>query len=737
MEGRNTGMGKFDVGTVEVIDLAHYWQVIRRQLSKILILSVIITIIAALASMVMTPVYRATATLLIESQEAKVLSIEEVYGIGKASDEYYLTQFEILKSRELAKRVVLALNLVDVPEFNPHHEANAKSFSIRGTINNILGVEKEPPTDEQILESTVGRFAKAVDISPVRSTQLVKVSVESESPSMAVTAANELADQFIESQLDAKVEVTQKAATWLSDRLGGLKQKLEESEKKLQEFREANNLVDVQGVNTLVAKQIDEITRKLVEARSQRVELQGTYQQLRSLGSLTYENLSSLPSILASPVVSRLRENETTAELKVSELRKRYGPLHPKMIAAESDLDAVRESVLTQMKRIATSLESNYLVARSKEESLQKALQEVKSDAQGLNRTEFTLNEYVREVNTNRQLYDAFFNRVSETSATGDLQTANARVVDPAIKPGVPIAPNKKLIVAAALFLSVMFGVALAFLYDVLDSTVKNPDDVDRKLGVPMLGLLPFVGSKKEPAETEQLVRAFVDDQQSGFKESVRTLRTSLTLASMEQSAQVILVTSSIPGEGKTTTSSNVAEAFGQMEKTLLIDCDMRRPSVAKKFSLPHGKPGLSNAVAYPDTLDSCIQSVPSLGIDVIAAGPIPPNPLELLASKNFKAILDTLRDRYQRIIIDSAPMQAVSDALYLSSLADGVVYVVKADHTKDKLALSGISRLDDNNARLLGVVLNQVDVEREAKYTDSHAGYYDSYGYTTDSYQS
>jgi len=282
-----------------------------------------------------------------------------------------------------------------------------------------------------------------------------------------------------------------------------------------------------------------------------------------------------------------------------------------------------------------------------------------------------------------------------------------------------------------------MFGVALAFLYDVLDSTVKNPDDVDRKLGVPMLGLLPFVGSKKEPAETEQLVRAFVDDQQSGFKESVRTLRTSLTLASMEQSAQVILVTSSIPGEGKTTTSSNVAEAFGQMEKTLLIDCDMRRPSVAKKFSLPHGKPGLSNAVAYPDTLDSCIQSVPSLGIDVIAAGPIPPNPLELLASKNFKAILDTLRDRYQRIIIDSAPMQAVSDALYLSSLADGVVYVVKADHTKDKLALSGISRLDDNNARLLGVVLNQVNVEREAKYTDSHAGYYDSYGYTTDSYQS
>ncbi len=717
---------------VEVIDLSHYWQVIRRQLKKIILFSAIITVIAVLVALAITPVYRATATILIEAEEAKVLSIEEVYGLGSASDEYYQTQFEILKSRELAKRTVLELGLIDNPEFNPAHPANKKSFSIKEM---IFG-EAEPLTEEEILAKTVDTFWAAVSISPVRKTQLVKVSVDSESAEMARSAANAMAQQFIESQLDAKVEVTQQAAGWLSDRLGGLKAKLEASERKLQQYREDNDLVDVEGVDTLVAKEIDQITEALVEARARRLELQGTYEQLQSLGALNYDNLSSLPSIISNPVVVNLRDAETQAELKVSELKKRYGPLHPKMIAAESDLEAVRESVLTQMKRIATSIESNYLVAQSKENSLEKALRNSKSDVRNLNRTEFTLSEYQREVRTNRQLYEAFFNRVSETSATGDLQTANARVVDPAIKPVVPVKPNKKLIVLLALVVSGMFGVALAFLLDILDSTIKNLDDVERKLDVPMLGLLPLVGKKQDAGDAEQMVRAFVGEGMDGFRESVRTLRTGLTLASMEQPASVILVTSSVPSEGKTTTSTNIAEAFGQMEKTLLIDCDMRRPSVAKKLGLAPNVPGLSNAVAYPDMLDECIQSRPELGIDVVSAGPIPPNPLELLGSKNFRDILDTLRGRYQRIIIDSAPMQAVSDALYLSTLVDGVVYVVKADATKDKLAQDGLSKLDNNNARVLGVVLNQVNIDREAKYADSYAGYYDVYGYSSKSVQ-
>lgn len=715
--------------SVEVIDLTHYWQVIRRNLKSIMLLSAIATLVTILVAFVITPVYSASVTILIESEKAKVLSIEEMYGLDTGSDEYLQTQFEILKSRELARRVTEELNLIEVAEFNPYHLANKKSFDVKAM---ILG-ENEPPTDAEVLKATVKAFWEAVEVSPVRKTQLVKVSVQSQSPELSQRAANAMAVGYIESQLEAKVGLTQQAAGWLSDRLGGLKDKLDKSERELQDYREANGLLDVQGVNTLVAKEIDQITEQLIDARARRLELRGTYEQLQRLEDKTFESLSSLPTILNNPLVVKLRESETEVELKVSEQSKRYGPLHPRMIAAESDLEAVRDSMLTQMMRIASGIENDFIVAKSKEQSLQEALNSSKVEVRELNRTEFALSEHLREVRANRQLYDTFFNRISETAATGDLQTANARIVDPAILPDEPIKPNKKLMVLLALVVSGMFGVALAFLLDILDSTIKNSDDVDRKLNTPMLGLLPLIGTRKNIAKSELLVRAFVDDEQHGFREAVRTVRTGLTLASMAEPAQVILFTSSVPGEGKTTSSSNIAEAFGQMEKVLLIDCDMRRPSVAKKFGLPSNRPGLSNAVAYPDTLGECIQAVPELGIDVISAGPIPPNPLELLASKNFKLIIEQLRGRYQRIIIDSAPIHAVSDALYLSTIADGVVYIVKADSTSDKLANKGLERLNDHNARVLGVVLNQVDVKREAKYAEGYAGYYDSYGYVGD----
>ena len=717
----------------EVIDLMHYWHVFRRHMLKIISLSLIVTVLAVLVTMSLTPVYRATSTLLIESEEAKIVSIEEVYGLAGQSSEYLQTQFEILKSRELAKRVAIDLNLIDSPEFNPYHAANKKSFSIK---EKLFGPAPDP-SNEEIEYATINNFWKSVGISPVRKTQLVKISVESRSAELSATAANAMARAYIQTQMEARVGMTQQAAAWLSERLGGLKVRLDESERRLQAYRDENNLIDVKGVDTLVAKELDEITKRLVEAKTRRLEAESVYQQLRSIGSHTYDSLSSLPLILNDRFVARLRENETKAELKVSELSKRYGPQHPKMVAAQSDLDAAREAVLAQMKRIANGIEKDFNSAKVKENSLQMAMKDKISDVRDINKVEFTLNEYVREVNANKTLYETFFNRIRETTETGDLQTANARVTDPAVIPKTPVKPKKKVIVALAAIVSFMFGIGLAFLLDALDATIKNAEDVDRKLAAPLLGMVPLVASEggKEVVDEGMLVRAFADGANHGFMESVRTLRTSITLAGLESPAQVILLTSSIPGEGKTTTSANLAEAYGQMEKTLLIDADMRRPTMAKKLGLPTNSRGLSNAVAYPDSLDECIHHAEDLGIDIIPSGPVPPNPLELLSSKNFRELLDQLRGRYQRIIIDSAPMKMVSDALYLSTLVDGVVYVVKADSTKDKLVKSSLEKLSDSNARVLGVTLNQLNVRKESRYgygQGYYAGYYDAYGYTS-----
>ena len=721
---------------VEVIDLGHYWSVVRRQFKKIMALSSVATLISILVVLSLVPKYSATSTLLIEASENKVLSIEEVYGLSGNGSEYFLTQFEILKSRDMAMRVVEKLNLVNSAEFNPFHKSNQKSFSVKATILTMINGEPEPPTEKQILASTVDTFWSAVSIAPVRKTQLVKISVESEDAEFAPIAANAVANAYIESQLEAKVGLTEQAADWLGARLGGLKEKLNTSEHNLQQFREKNNLIDVEGVSTLVTKELDQVAGRLVSVRIELLDFKTRYNQLRSLKDMSYNSLSSLPFILNNPLVVRLKESESSAELKVSELSDRYGAKHPKMMAAHSDLKAVRASLLTQMERIADGIEKDYSAARSKEQSLVAALDETKARMLSINRTEFELSDYVRNVRANRALYETFFKRINETAETSTLRTANARIVDAAVIPEAAFKPKKKLIVMLVLVVSLMFGVALAFLLDALDSTIKHADDVDYKLNASMLGLLPLLpalkGKEKDKAAAENAhVRAFMHGDHAGFKESVRTLRTSITLASLEKPVQTLLFTSSVPGEGKTTTSVNLACAYGQMEKVLLIDADMRRPTVAKQLRLPQGSRGLSNAVAYPEMLDDSIHTIEDLGIDVMPAGAIPPNPLELLSSKNFTDILETLKTRYTKIIIDSAPMQAVSDALYLSTLTDGIVYVIKADATRDKLIKTGLSRLDDANARVLGVVLNQVDVEKEARYGGTYGGYYDNYDYS------
>lgn len=718
-------------GAVEVIDLGHYWSVIRRQLKKIIALSSITTLISILVVLSLIPKYSATSTLLIEASENKVLSIEEVYGLSGNGSEYFLTQFEILKSRDMALRVVEKLNLVNSAEFNPFHASNQTSFSIKATILAMINGQLEPPTEKQILASTVDNFWLAVSISPVRKTQLVKISVESKDASFAPIAANAVADAYIESQLEAKVGLTQQAADWLGARLGGLKEKLNISEHKLQAFREKNNLIDVEGVSTLVTKELDQVAGRLVSVRIELLDFKTSYNQLQSLTDMSYNSLSSLPFILNNPLVVRLKESESSAELKVSELSDRYGAKHPKMMAARSDLKAVRALLLTQMELIAEGIENDYSAAKSKEKSLVAALDETKARMLSINRTEFALSDYVRNVRANRALYETFFKRINETAETSTLRTANARIVDAAVIPDEAFKPRKGLIVMLVLVVSSMLGVALAFLLDALHSTIKHADDVDYKLNASMLGLLPLLPASKDKATEESAhVRAFMHGDHTGFKESVRTLRTSITLASLEKPVQTLLFTSSVPGEGKTTTSVNLACAYGQMEKVLLIDADMRRPTVAKQLRLPQGSLGLSNAVAYPEMLNDSIHAIEDLGIDVMPAGAIPPNPLELLSSKNFSDILGTLKTRYTKIIIDSAPMQAVSDALYLSTLTDGIVYVVKADATGDKLVKAGLSRLDDSNARILGVVLNQVDVEKEARYGGTYGGYYDNYDY-------
>jgi capsular exopolysaccharide synthesis family protein len=431
-----------------------------------------------------------------------------------------------------------------------------------------------------------------------------------------------------------------------------------------------------------------------------------------------------MPAILRHPLVQSLAQSHTEAQQEVTNLARRYGPEHPRMLAAVAREESVRGELRQQVLQVATGIEKEYRVALANEQELDRQLEAVKGEVAQLNRKDFRLRELQQQVETDQRLYDMFFTRAKETAETIGFQTAHARVVERATPPIAPIKPRKTRIVTIAFLLSALAGVGLVLLRSLLDNTLKSADDVAERLNVPFLGSLPRVRTAKGQVGP---YLGYLEDTGSGFAEAVRTIRTGLVLSGLEKPHKITVVTSTTPGEGKSTVAINLAAALAQMESVLLIDADLRRPSIAMAIEMPSGAPGLSNVLAQSEKLEDCIHKSPH-GFDVLAAGIVPANPLELLSTSHFKKLINTLSSRYDRVIIDSAPMNAVSDSLILATLADSLVYVAKADATPRALVLKNINLIRHSNLPLTGVVLNRLDTRKEAGYGGENYGRY--YGY-------
>lgn len=705
---------------VEVIDLREYWQTIMRHKWRIASLAVAMTMLAAVIVMAMTPIYKSTSTLMIESQEAKVLSVEEIYGIDSANQEYFLTQFEILKSRQIAQRVVEHLDLYNHPEFLPKDklvDINIRDYLTFLPQPALVSAERaEYERQQQIID----QFVSQTEISPIRKTQLVNISFYSESAELAAQVANSIAEMYINNHLEAKMEMTNKATTWLSERQNQLRETLAKAEARLAEFKEQNQLVDVQGVEGLASQELNQLNSQLSDARRRLGQAESVYSVVRA--NTDSNKLETLPEILNHSVIQDVKKLEADANRRVSELARRYGPKHPSMIAAQAELDSVRTTLRTQIDELVQGINNEYTTARADVASLERQLASAKNSFQAVSRQATRFDELQRQVDVNRNLYDAFLTRYTETTETSDFATANARITDPAVAPLLPAKPNKKLIVALALVVSTMIGIMLAFLYEALHDGIRTVEDVENKLSMRLLGLLPAVDVAKNARLQSHI---YFDKKERAFPESVRSLRTAVTLSHIETPAKVITITSTMPGEGKSTVASNLAFAMGQSEKVLLIDGDLRKPSLSHIFGLPAYHPGLTNLIAGTSNASQCISHDDTSGIDVMPAGMVPPNPQELLLSQRFEKVLEVLAQKYDRIIIDTAPTQAVADALLLSRKSDAMIYVVKADDTSIKAIKQGIGRLLQVNARLDGVVLNYVDTSRAGGY----GGYY-YYGY-------
>ena len=721
-----------DETEVSLAELLQLWRgVIAKHKRIIFLLTVLVGAIAVLVASSLTPMYRAAATLLIEPNKANVVSIEEVYtGVG-ASRDHIQTQAEIVRSRALIAKLVRRLDLATHPALVPARRTGAAPAEASWIDHLLEGWTGPEPvaSPEARVENAIGGVTRALEVRPVRNSHLIRIEYESHDAAFAAKVANGLSELYIENDLEGRAQMTQKVAVWLTGRLSKLRENLEASERALQRFRDKEKIVDSKGVALGTSRQLEEMSSSVVAARQKVAELENSYNQIQAaLRGQSGHALTSIPAVLRNPTVIKLRELENEAERRLIEVSKRYGTEHPRRRAAEGDLQAARESTARAVNNVVASITREYEVAKATEQSLTAALNRTKAEIMDINRKGFELATLEREVQTNRQLYDMFFSRFKETNAAGDMQSGVARVIDPAIVPLKPVRPRKTVIVVGALVIGLILSVMLAFVLEHLDNTVRTGADVETKLQSPLLGLLPLVRRRRGKFEIR---RAFAENKDPAFGEAVRTLRTGVLMSALDGQQRIILVTSALPGEGKTSVATNLALALAQLKRTCLIDADMRRPKLASVLGIDPAAPGLSQLITGTEPPERCVHEYGDTGLIVVPSGPVPPNPLEVLSSRRFQEVLGRLEKSFDMVVVDSPPVQLVSDAVVLAGIANALVFVVRADATPYPVARGGIEILGRGRARMLGVVLNQIDLDGASRYY-GYGGTYGTYkGYS------
>ncbi|MCP4414680.1 MAG: polysaccharide biosynthesis tyrosine autokinase [Gammaproteobacteria bacterium] len=723
------------------MDLKEYWRIIERFKWRIFFFSFTVTILAIVFSFTLTPQYQSTVSLMIETEYAKTVSIDEIYGMNSDPRDYHMTQFQILKSRYLIEKVIEQLELLTKADFNQlrgqalaeqsskKNNSEESSYELLKFLNPISPDEinevSSEKSDRIISQKAVEIFSNKLTFEPVIGTRIVNISFDSSDPELAAEVVNAVAETYIQSYLESKLEKTAEAKTWMNARLSSIKEKLDLAEVNLQNFLKRENLVDVQGISSINTQDLDELNTQL-RAAGRRVSQSKNIYDLSNAEGVTISQLVAIPAVLNHILVQQARIRVIEAESDFSLLSERYGPKHPKIIFSQKELESANDSFDSQVLKLVSTIATEYQTARTNERQLAQLVEQAKKEHQRLSFVNREFKNLQQEVEINRQLYTAFFTRLKETTEATDFPMANARIIDRAQVALWPYKPSKRKIVIFAFIGSLMIGVLLAFIHDLLSAGIRNLDDIEKRLRQRMLGLIPLQKLKKNQELPHDI---FFDKNNRELSEAIRTIRTSLLMSQMDESKKVIAITSSIPAEGKSTLSINLAFALGQMERVLLIDADLRRPSLGKRFGYPAYQPGLSNLIANSASLSNCIVTDQKSNIDLMLAGAIPPNPQELLSSDLMKTALKLLSSKYDRIILDTAPTQAVSDSLVLSTYADTMIYVVKADSTHIKTIKRGIGRLLQIGCNVAGVVLNQVNTDESSKY-DDYEGYYDSYGY-------
>jgi capsular exopolysaccharide synthesis family protein len=587
----------------------------------------------------------------------------------------------------------------------------------------VPAADPEPPApDESAAElAAIGEFLGGVEIIPVKGTRLVEIAYTSPDPKYAALAANTLAREYVQANLDLKLANTTNTITWLGDELTKQRQKVEAAERAMAEYQEGQNAMSLNEGQNIVIARLNSLNDAVTKAKTVRLQREAAYRQLGNLTGSS-ANADTFPAVAQNSTIQEIKQQLANLNGERAKLSQRYGANHPEMAKINNQIENASERLHAETAKVLESIGNEYRSAVAEERNLSGSLEDQKRQAIELNRKSITYSILAREAESERQVYNALLQQEKELRVVSNSRANNVQLMDDAEVPGGPFTPNHSRDWLMALVLGLALGVAAAYTVEYLDDTVKLPDDVTRRLKLPLLGLVPAVGGDKLPVLTSAVPH--------DFGEAFRSLRTSLVFTNGSPGNRTIAVTSTQPLEGKTTTACNLAVALALGgARVMLIDADMRRPGLHRTMGIPN-EIGLSHVLTGQARLREAVQRTSENNLFVMTAGHVPPNPSELLSSERMRQLIANLEaGPFDWVIMDTPPVLAVTDAVILAPYMSGLVFVIGAEMTRRAHAERAIQTIQGGKPNIIGAVLNRVDLNRNKYYYSRYYGYhYKSY---------
>lgn len=706
-------------GDEDEIDLLAYWRILVKR--KWLVLGVLGTVVALalIVTLMMPPVYRATATLQIDRESVQILQAEGLGNAEAAAPDFLTTQYELLKSRALAERVAneLAIDAATVERLDSTTWWQRATGALRPEPANAADAgEAESEADAMAdLRQAVGIVRGGLTVEPVRNSRLVRIHFDSTLPAFSARVVNAVADGFIAHAIERKFDASSYASKYIEEQLALAKGRLEESERALVAFATKENIVTSgEGSQSLESQNLGALNASLASAQDERIRAQAAWNQVAGGGQLP-------AGAIGNSILNTLQQQRATLNAEYQQQLKTYKPEYPSMLALKGQIDEVDRQIAQERNAVRASIKAEYDAAQTRENMLVAQIDALRGRTLDVDNRSIDYNILRREVDTNRQLYDSLLQRYKEVgvAAGAGVGTNNISIVDRAMVPTGRFKPNLPLNLAIGLMLGLMLGVLVAFVLEFLDDTLKGPEDIEQHLRMAVLGIIPHL--------KKQSVADAMGDPRSAFAEAYRSVRTALQFSTDHGVPKVLLVTSASASEGKSTTATTLARNFAQLGKrVLLIEADLRNPSLHRVMGV-RSETGLSSLLAGAASASQVIMDTDDERLKLVLAGPLPPNPAELLSGSRLLSMLTVAAEKYDQVIIDGPPVLGIADAPILSNVAGGTLMVVQAGETRIKTAQAALKRLAAARAHVLGAILTHYDA-KVAGYGYDYSSYY-SYG--------